>query len=237
MKNAPEIALSPKMQTKPQELRQGLTKLRAGVMGANDGIISTAGMVIGVSGAQKPLSTVLIAGVFMILAGALSMAGGEYVSVSSQKDMQQANFTRLNHLMSTHPEAVTDMVKDALLKLGEPDAHATELAQTLVQDQDMAQIQQLIYGSSSLASLDPITAALSDGIAFVLGAIIPLLCIALLPPAIKVIGTMGSVLLCLALTGFISAKFGKANVKRSLWRNVAIGTLTMMTTYIVGIMW
>jgi len=215
-------------------LRQGLNRVRAGVMGANDGIISTAGAVIGVSGAQKPLATVLIAGVFMVLAGALSMAGGEYVSVSSQRDMQQADIDRVRQLLTTQPAQVLQLTEAALVRMGEIPAHAHELAAGLIAAQDVEKIQQLIYGSSSLASLDPIQAALFDGIAFILGAILPLMAIAFLPMAIKVTGTMVVVLVCLAATGILSAKFGKAPVMRSMWRNLAVGVLTMVITYGVG---
>ncbi|KRM71679.1 VIT1/CCC1 transporter family protein [Lacticaseibacillus brantae] len=215
-------------------LRQGLNRVRAGVMGANDGIISTAGAVIGVSGAQKPLATVLIAGVFMVLSGALSMAGGEYVSVSSQRDMQQADINRIQQQLIDQPEQVRILTEAALVRMGETPAHATTLADGLIASQAVEKIQHLVYGSSSLASLDPIQAAIFDGVAFVLGAILPLMCIAFLPAAIKVIGTMIVVLLCLAATGVVSAKFGKANLWRSMWRNLAVGVLTMIITYGVG---
>jgi len=215
-------------------LRQGLNRVRAGVMGANDGIISTAGAVIGVSGAQKPLATVLIAGLFMVLSGALSMAGGEYVSVSSQRDMQRADMNRIQQQLIDQPEQVRILTEAALVRMGETPAHAATLAAGLIETQSVEKIQHLVYGSSSLASLDPIQAAVFDGVAFVLGAILPLMCIAFLPAAIKVSGTMIGVLLCLAATGVVSAKFGKANWWRSMWRNLAVGVLTMIITYGVG---
>ncbi len=211
-----------------------LNKLRAAVLGANDGIISTAGLVMGVAGATTNTAALATAGIAGLVAGALSMAVGEYVSVSAQRDSERALLVKEEHELRTMPEEELEELTRLLQEKGMSDAVAREAARELTAHDALAAHADIELRLDPDDLTSPTHAAVSSLIAFALGALIPLLAMLLSPPSTRVVVTVVAVLLALFLTGFLSARAGDAPVARAIVRNVIGGVLAMGITFAIG---
>jgi vacuolar iron transporter family protein len=218
------------------DLGERLNWLRAGVLGANDGIVSVAGLVVGVAGATPDRIAVLTAGVASLVAGALSMAGGEYVSVSTQRDTERAALDLERYELRTMPEAEERELAEIYEHKGLPEDLAAEVARELSKHDALAAHAdaELAIDPENLTS--PWQAAWASFVAFTCGALLPVIAIVLPPTSLRVWACGLAVLVGLTLTGWISARLGNANVGRAIIRNVAIGALTMVVTYYVGVL-
>ena len=212
-----------------------LNWLRAGVLGANDGIVSTAGVVVGVAAAD-PLNNVAIftAGMAAVVAGAISMAAGEYVSVSTQKDTEKALDYKERVRLAQDP---TDRL-EGLIKIYEAKGLSSETARLVAKeystiDPVAAQVEAR-YSIDSEEFASPWNAAFSSAISFVLGAVLPMLAILLFPPASKFIATFILTLVALGLAGYTSAWLSEAPRGRAVVRVISGGALAMIITGAVG---
>ncbi|MGL4667580.1 MAG: VIT1/CCC1 transporter family protein [Saezia sp.] len=219
-----------------KNLSNYLNGLRAAVLGANDGIISIAGLVVGVAGAASNLSMVLISGVAGVVAGALSMAGGEYVSVSTQRDTEKAAIEKENWELEHQWDSELEELADIYKQKGLSTKLASEVAFELMKNNALAAHAEVELNIDPENYTNPWTAAFFSMVSFTAGAILPLLTMLLLPLPIRVVGTFLAVLVALALTGYISAKLGGANSGRAALRNVVVGASTMTITYGIGML-
>ncbi|MBS4100704.1 VIT1/CCC1 transporter family protein [Tsukamurella paurometabola] len=209
-----------------------LNWLRAGVLGANDGLISTAGIVIGVAAATGESSAILTAGIAGLTAGAVSMALGEYVSVSTQRDTEVA-------LIAKEKAELTEMPDDEFAELEQiyrrkglsPDT-ARRVAEELTANDPLQAHLDAELGIDEENLTSPVAAALSSAVSFSIGAAIPIL--ASLIEAQRILAIVVAVLVGLALTGFVSARLGGADVRRATARVVLGGLIAMAVTYAVG---
>jgi VIT1/CCC1 family predicted Fe2+/Mn2+ transporter len=211
-----------------------LNWLRAGVLGANDGIISTAGLVIGVAAATTSAAEIATAGVAGVVAGAVSMALGEFVSVSSQRDSERALIDKERGELRSMPDAEQAELIMLLQRQGltEPTAHAAA-AELTAHDALRAHLSiELSIDEHTLAN--PWTAALSSAAAFVAGAVLPLIAILVAPASVRILVTFVAVLVGLLVTGWLSARLGKAPTRGAVQRLVLGGALAMAVTFIVG---
>ena len=211
-----------------------LNSLRAGVLGANDGIISVASLVVGVAGATTDSAALLTAGVAGLVGGAISMALGEYVSVSSQRDSERALIAKEKHELETMPEAELEELTEMYRSRGlSPETARTVAAELTAHDALAAHLEvELHIDQEDLVS--PWQAALSSALAFTIGALLPLLAILLPPAEMRVPITFATVLLALALTGWISAKIGKSAPGVAMVRLVVGGLLALAATWGIG---
>ena len=211
-----------------------LNWLRAGVLGANDGIVSVAGIVVGVAGATLASGPILTAGVAGLVAGAVSMALGEYVSVSSQRDTEMAQLREEKRELREFPEAeLAELAAIYRAKgLSEETAHTVAVELT-AHDPLAAHLDaELNLDPDELTS--PWQAAFASAVSFTVGALLPLLAVLLPPPALRVPVTVVAVLVALALTGFVSARIGGGDARRAILRVVVGGALGLAVTYGVG---
>ncbi|MCJ0868048.1 VIT family protein [Streptomyces sp. AP-93] len=211
-----------------------LNWLRAGVLGANDGIISTAGLVVGVAGATTSRTAILAAGVAGLLAGALSMAAGEYVSVSSQRDSEKAALDVERRELEESPEAELEELTGLLVGRGLSEPVAREAAEQLTERDALRAHARVELGINPDELANPWHAAAASLVAFTVGALLPLLAIVLPGASQRVPVTVVAVLLSLTLCGVLSARLGGAPAARAILRNVAGGALAMAVTYAVG---
>lgn len=215
-------------------LASRLNWLRAAVLGANDGIVSTAGLVVGVAGATGDRSTLLTAGLAGLLAGSMSMAAGEYVSVSTQRDSEKAALAMEKRELREQPEAELAELTDMLADRGLSRDVAREAAQQLTERDALRAHARVELGIDPDELTNPWHAAWASFVAFTVGALLPLLAI-VLPPADWRLGvTVVSVLGALALTGWSSARLGSADVRPAVLRNMGGGALAMAVTYGAG---
>ncbi len=212
-----------------------LNWLRAGVLGANDGIVSTAGLVVGVAGAQADANTLLLAGVAGLVAGALSMAGGEYVSVSTQRDSEQALLDKERRELAEMPDEELEELTQIYESRGLTRDVAEEVAIQLTANDALAAHAEVELGIDPDDLTSPMAAALSSMVAFALGAVLPLVAIVTPPADLRVPVTVAAVTLALVVTGWLSARLGQAAVLPALVRNVGIGMLAMGMTWLVGV--
>lgn len=211
-----------------------LNWLRAGVLGANDGIVSTAGLVAGVAGATDSSTAIVTAGLAGLVAGALSMAAGEYVSVSTQRDSEKALIAKEERELAEMPEEELDELTDLLAAKGIDHALAREVAVQLTEHDALAAHAEVELGLDPNEFTNPWHAAWASMVAFTLGALVPLLVIAFSPDSWRVPITMLVVALALAVTGAASARLGQSPVGRAVVRNVAGGLVAMAVTWGVG---
>ncbi|BDB60762.1 MULTISPECIES: VIT1/CCC1 transporter family protein [Rhodococcus] len=215
-------------------LASKLNWLRAGVLGANDGIVSTAGLVVGVAAATTDESTILTAGVAGLAAGAVSMALGEYVSVSTQRDTERAALHTERRELAVMPEAELDELAGLLERKGLSAVTARAAAEELTARDPLAAHAEVELGIDPTELANPWVAALSSAVSFTLGALVPLLMIVSVPEAVRIPVTFVAVLCALAATGSISAWLGRARRGRAVLRVVLGGALAMAVTYAVG---
>ncbi|MEU6863654.1 VIT family protein [Streptomyces sp. NPDC046876] len=211
-----------------------LNWLRAGVLGANDGIISTAGLVVGVAGATTSRPAILEAGVAGLLAGALSMAAGEYVSVSSQRDSERAALDVERRELAEEPEAELEELTELLAARGLSRQLAREAAVQLTARDALRAHARVELGINPDELANPWHAAFASLVAFTVGAVLPLLAIVLPGPSRRVPVTVAAVVAALVLCGVVGARLGGAPARRAVLRNVAGGALAMAVTYAVG---
>ena len=213
-----------------------LNWLRAAVLGANDGIVSTAGVVMGVAGATTDHTAILIAGIAALTAGALSMAAGEYVSVSTQRDSEKAMLAleaeELEKMPETEQRELARMWREKGLSRSTADLVAAELT---AHDALRAHAE-IEFGIDPDELTNPWHAAWASMVSFVVGALLPLLTITFSPASTRVHVTVVSVAAALALTGLISARLGRSPVGRAIVRNVLGGLLAMGVTYAIGVL-
>ena len=208
--------------------------LRASVLGANDGIVSVAGLVVGVAGATLSRNSLLVVGLTGLVAGALSMGVGEYVSVSTQRDTERALLHKEREELAAHPEKELeeliglqagsgvswDLARDVAVQLTAHDALRAHAQHELNLDPDRL--------------VNPWAAALASILSFVLGAVLPLLAIVLPPKAYRLWVTVPAVLLALAITGSLSARLSGTSRGRVILRVLAGGAIVMAITYAIG---
>jgi VIT1/CCC1 family predicted Fe2+/Mn2+ transporter len=211
-----------------------LNWLRAGVLGGNDGIVSTAGIVLGVAGATASRSTILTAGIAGLAAGAMSMAVGEYVSVSSQRDTEQALLAKERAELRDSPDEELAELADMYAAKGLAHDLAAEVAVQLTANDALGAHAEVELGINPGNLTSPWHAAFASWVAFTLGALLPLVAIAVPPPAVRVPITVAAVLVALGLTGITSGWLGKAPRTRPFWRNVIGGGVAMAVTYGIG---
>jgi VIT1/CCC1 family predicted Fe2+/Mn2+ transporter len=208
--------------------------MRAAVLGANDGIISTASLIVGVASAATQHNDVLIAGVAGLVAGAMSMAAGEYVSVSSQSDTEQADLSRERKELSDSPEAELNELADIYVKRGVERGLARQVAEQLMGKDALAAHARDELGMSEITTARPVQAALTSAAMFSTGAAMPLL-MAVVSPAIALIPLVfAASLVFLAALGAIGARTGGANILRATVRVTFWGALAMAITACIG---
>lgn len=214
---------------------QRLNWLRAGVLGANDGIVSVAGVVVGVAAAAPGnVAAIATAGIAALVAGAFSMAGGEYVSVSTQRDTERAMIAKEVRELREQPAAELAELTGMYRKRGLSPELARQVAKELTEHDALAAHAEVELGINPEEFTSPWQAALSSFVAFTLGALIPLIMI-LLPIGNASIVTAAAVIIGLLLTGWISARLGRAPVIPAILRNVLMGSATMLATYFIGL--
>ena len=211
-----------------------LNLLRAAVLGANDGIVSIAGLVVGVAGATTSSSVILTAGVAGIIAGAISMAAGEYVSVSSQRDSEKALLAKEAFELKNYPKEELMELMGIYAKKGLKKDTALLVAKELTaHDAFMAHVDvELGIDPDNLTN--PWHAALASSLSFLVGAAIPLIAVIIPPEPLRVPVTFVSVIVALILTGVTSAKLGGSPIIRATLRVVVGGVIAMAVTYGIG---
>ncbi|QNE78137.1 VIT family protein [Streptomyces finlayi] len=211
-----------------------LNWLRAAVLGANDGVVSTAGLVVGVAGATSDRGALFTAGLAGLLAGSMSMAAGEYVSVSTQRDSEKAALATERRELSETPEAELAELTGLLEDKGLSTAVAKEAALQLTERDALRAHAQVELGIDPDGLTNPWHAAGASFLAFTLGALLPLLAILLPPVPLRLPVTVVSVMATLALTGWWSARLGAAAPWPAVLRNVGGGAVAMAVTYAAG---
>ncbi|MFD0276719.1 VIT family protein [Kitasatospora sp. NPDC127111] len=218
------------------ELSARLNWLRAAVLGANDGVVSTAGIVTGVAGASGSRTALLAAGVAGLLAGAMSMAAGEYVSVSTQRDTERAALAKERRELAEDPAGELDELTGFFRGSGLDDRLAREVAVALTERDALAAHAHTELGIDPKALTNPWQAALASAAAFTLGALVPLLAVLLPPESWRLAVTVLAVLVALTASGWTSARLGGAGPVRAVLRNLAGGVLAMAVTYSGGVL-
>ncbi len=211
--------------------------LRAAVLGANDGIVSTAALIVGVAGAGTGAREILLAGVAGLVAGAMSMAAGEYVSVSSQSDTEAADLAKEREWLESHPEYELDELTRIYIERGVSADLAREVARQMMEKDALAAHARDEIGITEVGSVSPIRAAFASALSFLAGGLIPLVAV------LSVLGTTRAAmitvvtaasLLSLTLLGVLSARAGGAPVLRAVLRVTFWGALAMAITALVG---
>lgn len=215
-------------------LHAKLNWLRAGVLGANDGIISTAGVVVGVAAATEDATAILVAGVASVVAGAVSMGLGEYVSVSSQRDTEKALIALERRELAEDPEGELEELVQIYASRGLSEPTARRVAEELTANDPLAAHVEAELGLNPTERTNPWHAAIASAVAFTIGAVLPMLAVVLAPPATRIPVTMVAVVLALALTGSVSARLGQAGRLRAVIRLVLGGALAMGITFGIG---
>ena len=208
--------------------------LRAAVLGANDGIVSTASLIVGVAAASATTSDVMIAGVAGLVAGAMSMAAGEYVSVSSQSDTEQADLARERAELAGQPEFEREELTRIYIERGVEAALARQVADQLMAKDALGAHARDELGISEVTAARPIQAALTSAATFAIGAAMPLAMVLLMPRSFLVAGVSIASLVFLALLGAIGARAGGASVARATLRVTFWGALAMALTAGIG---
>lgn len=208
--------------------------LRAAVLGANDGIVSTASLIVGVAAAEAGRSGILVAGVAGLVAGAMSMAAGEYVSVSSQADAEKADLDRERGELAAAPEAELRELAGLYVARGLTPALAGEVATQLTAKDALGAHARDELGISTHTTARPIQAALASAAAFSIGAAVPLLMAVVAPVSTTVVAVTGAAVLSLAILGGVGAKVGGAKMLTPIVRVTLWGVLAMAITAGIG---
>lgn len=217
------------------EMAAKLNWLRAGVLGANDGIASISGLVIGVAGADpQNTSAIALSGFAALAAGAFSMAGGEYTSVSAQRDSEKAALAKERQELKDNPEAELRELTWFYEQKGLSYKVAHEVAVELTKKDALKAHAEAELGINSEQHVSPVAASISSFVAFTLGGALPVAAVLLPPADLRIQATFAATVVALALTGFVAAKIGGANPTRSILRNTVISLVTMAITYGIG---
>jgi len=208
--------------------------LRAAVLGANDGIVSTASLIVGVAAASATHADILIAGVAGLVAGAMSMAAGEYVSVSSQADTERADLSRERKELSDNVELEHQELAEIYVRRGVDPVLARQVATQLMAKDALGAHARDELGLSEMSAARPVQAALMSAATFSLGAAMPLLAVVVTPAATLIYVVTGASLLFLALLGAIGARVGGANPGIAAARVTFWGALAMALTAGIG---
>jgi VIT1/CCC1 family predicted Fe2+/Mn2+ transporter len=217
-----------------QGIHTRLNWLRAGVLGANDGIVSTAGIVMGVAAATTDRGIIFIAGVAGLVAGALSMAAGEYVSVSTQRDSELALLDKERKELREDPEDELAELAALYVDKGLSEDLALQVAEQLTEHDALGAHAEAELGIDPDEISSPWAAAFASMVAFTIGALLPLLTITLVTPDLRVAVTVVAVVTALAITGWTSARLGYGPRGRAVLRNMAGGLFAMAITYAIG---
>lgn len=208
--------------------------LRAAVLGANDGLVSTASLVVGVAAAGSPKMAILIAGFAGLVAGAMSMAAGEYVSVSSQADTEAADIAREHHALVTSPEVELAELTDIYVARGVAPDLARQVAGQMMERDALGSHLRDELGLSATMSAAPLQAAVVSAATFTAGATAPVAIAALAPPASIILWVIAATLVALAMLGALGAAAGGASLWRGTLRVVFWGVIAMVITAGVG---
>ena len=208
--------------------------LRAAVLGANDGIVSTASLILGVAAADASRGTIVISGVAALVAGAMSMAAGEYVSVSSQADTERADLRRERKELAEDPEFELNELTSIYVNRGLEPALARQVAQQLTAKDALAAHARDELGISEVTTARPIQAAFASALTFASGAALPLLVTLIAPRAALGAAVSIASLVFLAVLGVIGARTGGANIWRAALRVTFWGAVAMAVTAGVG---
>jgi VIT1/CCC1 family predicted Fe2+/Mn2+ transporter len=208
--------------------------LRASVLGANDGLISTASLVVGVAASGVPRSAVLIAGVAGLVAGTMSMAAGEYVSVSSQADTEGADLTRERRELASDEGTERAELAAIYVERGLTPSLAAQVAEQLMAKDALAAHARDELGHSDATAARPLQAALASAVSFAVGALLPVVVSALVPQALLAILVTTSTLVLLAVLGAVAARIGGAVMWRGALRVTFWGALAMGLSALVG---
>ncbi|MDK7741279.1 VIT1/CCC1 transporter family protein [Helcobacillus massiliensis] len=211
-----------------------LNQLRAGVLGANDGIVSVAGMVVGVAAATPHFGPLAVASAAAVGAGSLSMAMGEYVSVSAQKDSESATIARTRAALAEDPDGQLEHLSASLEEAGIPADLARESAVRMTAHDALDAHMRMRYSIDEDEIASPMHAAIWSFVAFLLGGLLPVLAVLLVPVPFKIPATFAAVVLALAFTGMIAARLGQAAAGKATLRTIAGGVLAMAVTYGIG---
>jgi VIT1/CCC1 family predicted Fe2+/Mn2+ transporter len=212
-----------------------LNVLRAGVLGANDGIVSTAGLVLGVAATTTQRAPILTAGLAGLVAGALSMAAGEYVSVSTQRDTEHAALDLERRELAADPEGELHELAGIYVSKGLTPDLAMEVAKQLHDgDQTLQAHAEAELGLTLDNLVSPWSAAITSALSFTIGSALPLIAILLTTPSWRSPVTFLAMLVALAVTGSVSARLGGANRRRAVIRVIVGGALAMAVTYGIG---
>lgn len=215
-------------------LAEQINLIRAGVMGANDGILSVAAIVLGVAAATNNVATILLAGMAGMLAGTISMAMGEYVSVHAQRDAEKRAVADETVRLHVNPDAEQQFVEDKYVATGisRELAHKATIEMFAVSPLNTAVRER--YNIDPTKSTSAVGAAIISMLSFPLGSALPMLMISFAPNRLKIPLTIVAVIIALAITGAAAARLGKAKIGRATLRNIVAGLITMAVTYGVG---
>lgn len=208
--------------------------LRAAVLGANDGILSTAGLVIGVASADATSGAILTAGLAGLVAGAMSMAAGEYVSVSSQADLEKADLAIEQAALASHPEAELQELTEIYINRGLNEETAREVARQLTEHDALEAHARDELGMNETVAAKPVQAALSSAASFSIGALVPVLAAVASPEGLTTPIVGGTSLIGLAILGALSARAGGASKRKAAARVVFWGVAAMVVTGVIG---
>lgn len=208
--------------------------LRAAVLGANDGIISVSSLVIGVAAAAVGSREILIAGVAGLVSGAMSMAAGEYVSVSSQADLENADLDREKRELVEIPDLELEELAEIYINRGVEAKLAYQVAKQMMNKNALEAHARDELGINDITIAKPLQAAIASGISFTCGALVPLLSVLLFPREIFVIASSGVCILLLGILGAVAAKMGGASVIKPIVRIMFWGAAAMGCTALIG---
>lgn len=229
-----DIAPTPQPEHKEHHVVERLGWLRAAVLGANDGVLSTSSIIIGVASAQGTPSSILIAGVAGLAAGAMSMAAGEYVSVSSQSDSEQADLTREQLELNTDPVGELAELANFYVKRGVELSVAQQVAGQLMERDALGAHARDELGISEISTARPVQAALASAASFAVGGALPVVTAALVSSELVVMAVSAGSLVFLALLGAVGARTGGANMLKAAIRVMFWGALAMAVTAGIG---
>lgn len=213
-----------------------LNQLRAAVLGANDGIVSTSSVVMGVAGASSDSTAVAVAGLAALIAGALSMAVGEYVSVSSQSDAEKAYIEEEKADLRDRAEYELDELAREYMKHGVSRRTAVQVAKELTEKDALRAHLRMHFNLDPDGINNPWHAAIASLLSFTVGGLVPFVTILLAPETLKIPATVAAVVVCLIATGYFSAQAGGASHRRAIIRVVGGGLLAMGITYWIGVL-
>ena len=222
------------MDSKKMSLAQKVNILRASVMGANDGIISIAGIVIGVAAATNNAYSILISGLSGTLAGMISMCMGEYVSVSTQKDSQKMALISERQRLDDQYQEEFNYVQQKYEDQDIDPKLAKQATKELMDKDALSTVVQERYGFNPKDFTSPYAAAIASFISFPTGSVLPMLAVTLAPAESRILATAIAVLIALLITGYCAAILSNSNRLKSSIRNAIAGLLTMGVTYIIG---